>query len=322
MAKRSLSEQLDQAVEAILAHAEVALPTADAALAPLLRLAAVLRDLPSKDFRQRLKADLIRRATMTTATLETARKEIQTVTPYLTVQNLDELIEFTKRAFDAEELVRGGPGSAGGLHVELRIGDSTLMLGGGPGWRGQPQPTSLHHYVKDVDAVYQRALKAGGISIEEPVDQFYGDREAGVKDPAGNNWYIATHQGENYIPEGMRVVTPFLQPRGAGQLIDFLKRAFGAEESACHRGPDGTVMHAKVKIGDSIIEMGEAHGPIQPMPTVFYVRVPKVDAAYEQAVQAGAGTLSAPADQPYGHRVAAVSDGFGNSWYLAAPIEK
>ncbi len=321
MAKRSLSEQLDQAVEAILAGAEAA-PGADAAaLAPLVDLARVLRDLPSANFRERLKADLHRSATMTTQTLEATPTELQTVTPYLTVQNLDELIDFTKRAFDAEELVRGGPGSGGGLHVELRIGDSMLMMGGGPNWRGEPRPTALHHYVKDVDAVYQRALQAGGISIEEPVDQFYGDREAGVKDPAGNNWYIATHQGESYIPEGMRAVTPFLQPRGAGQLIEFLKRAFGAEESACHRRPDGTIMHAKVRIGNSIVEMGEAHGPIQPLPTTFFVRVEDADTAYQKALQAGGTSQSEPANQPYG-RVAAVADGFGNSWCLVAPIGK
>ena len=70
----------------------------------------------------------------------------------------------------------------------------------------------------DADAAYQRALDAGATSLEAPVDQFYGDREAGVKDPTGNVWWIATHKlgtAGTYMPAGMRSVTPFMHPVGA-----------------------------------------------------------------------------------------------------------
>jgi uncharacterized glyoxalase superfamily protein PhnB len=321
MAKRSLSEQLDQAVEAILAHPDAALPQADARLAPLVRLAALLCNLPSEDFRVRLKADLIRRRSMTTKTGDVLREDLHTITPYLTAQKAPELIDFVKQAFGAAEL-RRGTGSAGGIHASVRIGDSILMIGGGGAWRGTPMPAAIHLYVPDADAVYQRALEAGATCLRAPVDQAYGDREASVKDLAGNHWYIATHQGGPPIPEGLRSVTPYLHPRGADQLIAFLRRAFGAEETACYRSPDGTILHAQITIGDSVVEMGEAHGDIQPMPAMFYLSVNDVDAWYGRAVQAGAASLAAPAEQPYGARVGSVTDPFGNVWYMATPLKK
>ena len=96
-----------------------------------------------------------------------------------------------KQAFGGVEVFRT-TGSAGGLHAEVTIGDSKLMIGGYESV--EEIPTALHLYVPDADAVYQRALEAGATSLEEPVDQFYGDREAGVKDPTGNVWWIATHK--------------------------------------------------------------------------------------------------------------------------------
>ena len=78
------------------------------------------------------------------------------------------------------------------MHAEVRVGDSIIMLGesGGP---FPPMPTCLYLYVPNTDAVYKASLNAGGTSIREPADQFYGDRVAGVKDPSGNQWWIATH---------------------------------------------------------------------------------------------------------------------------------
>jgi uncharacterized glyoxalase superfamily protein PhnB len=97
-------------------------------------------------------------------------------------------------------------------------------------------PTGIHLYVKDADAVYERAVQAGATSLYRPVDQSYGDREAGVKDLSGNHWYIATSRSTEYRPEGLRTVTPFLHPHGAARMIDFLNQAFGAEErSRAHR---------------------------------------------------------------------------------------
>lgn len=257
---------------------------------------------------------------MTTAAVRTIPEGDPTITPYLTVAGAVELIDFVKAVFGAEERFRG-TGSAGGVHAEVWIGDSKLMIGGGGAWRGTPMPTGLHLYVPDADAVYRRALQAGATSLHEPTDQPYGDREAGVKDASGNHWYIATHQGPAYVPEGFRSLTPFLHPKGADRQIDFLKRAFAAEEVSVHRSPEGTVLHATIKIGNSVLEMGEAHGQFQPMPTMFFLQVDDVDAWYERAVAGGGVSHSPPADQPYGERVGCVTDAFGNMWYLATHIK-
>ena len=116
-----------------------------------------------------------------------------TITPYLMVQEAAQLIDFVKQAFAATETFRT-TGSAGGIHAEVRIGDSMVMIGGGGAWKGEPMPAAIYLYMDDVDAVYQRTLQAGATSLTEPADQSYGDRVAGVKDPFGNVWYIATHQ--------------------------------------------------------------------------------------------------------------------------------
>jgi uncharacterized glyoxalase superfamily protein PhnB len=118
-----------------------------------------------------------------------------TITPYLMVQEAAQLIDFVKQAFAATETFRT-TGSAGGIHAEVRIGDSMVMIGGGGAWKGEPMPAAIYLYIDNVDAVYQRTLQAGATSLTEPADQSYGDRVAGVKDPFGNVWYIATHQNE------------------------------------------------------------------------------------------------------------------------------
>jgi uncharacterized glyoxalase superfamily protein PhnB len=126
------------------------------------------------------------------------------VTNYLTVPGVAKLIEFLQKAFDAGIMERmEGPGGAV-MHAQVKIGDSMVMMGE-PDPRGkyQPRPTNLYLYVTDCDAVYRRAIDAGGKSLEEPKDQFYGDRSSGVEDPSGNYWWIATHI-EDVSPEELR----------------------------------------------------------------------------------------------------------------------
>ncbi len=251
-------------------------------------------------------------------------KGYSTVTPYIVAQDADALIGFMQKTFAAEELFRGGPGSEGGLHCEVRIGDSMLMVGGGGAgvnWLGTPMPSAFHIYVPDCDATYSRALEAGGTSIDQPVDQFYGERSATVKDAAGNFWYIATYKGESYKWPGAPTVQTSLHPLRAEPVLNFVKHAFGAVELGRHASPDGVIHHATVKIGNGLIEMGEAHGPYQPMPTMFYLYVPDVDSLYRRAIQAGATSISEPADQPYGDRSGGVTDPFGNKWYIATHIK-
>jgi PhnB protein len=333
MAKRSLSEQLDQAVAAILIDPHAAALSVDSSIASLVRLVADLRELPSDAFRETLRQNLIRRASMAATTtaegtrrVSPIREGFHTITPYLQVFRAAELIDFVKAAFGAEERFRStGTGSAGGMHAEVRIGDSIVMIGGGGTWKGPEKPTAIHLYVEDADATYERAMRAGATSLQGPTDQPYGDREAGVKDLAGNFWYIATHQAAgrgagSYRPEGFHTVTPFFHPHGAGRMIDFLKQAFKAQEVDCFKSPEGTVQHASLKIGDSMVELGEAHGQFQPMPTAIYMYVNDTDEVYRQAVQAGGTSTLPPTDQPYDDRNAWVDDPFGNSWYIATHV--
>jgi PhnB protein len=320
MSEEARIDRLAEALEGVLSDPRAPLPSGDPELTELLRIAHDLRDLPSPTFKARLGADLSRRTAMVmTATDKTTRPGIRSVTLYLAVRPAVELVEFVKRAFGAEELVRT-TGSAGGVHAEVRIGDTRVMIGGGGAWAGTPRPTALHLYVTDADQVYRAALEAGADSLRGPVDQPYGDREASVKDIAGNHWYIATHQAGSHIPAGLGTVTPYLHPRGTPELIAFMKQAFAAEEMAIHRGPEGSIVHAKIRVGGSVVEMGEAHGEWGPMPTMFYVYVDDVDAWYRRALAAGATSMEAPALQPYGERRAAVRDAFDNQWYLAAAV--
>jgi uncharacterized glyoxalase superfamily protein PhnB len=100
-------------------------------------------------------------------------------------------MEFLKNAFDAKEMFRMD-GPDGVVHAEMKIGDSMVMMGEAKGeWK--PMPASLHIYTEDVDRAYRRAVDAGGVSLREPANQFYGDRSGGVKDPCGNMWWVATH---------------------------------------------------------------------------------------------------------------------------------
>jgi len=124
------------------------------------------------------------------------------------------------------------------------------------------------------------------------------------------------------IPDGYHSVTPYLVVQGAAKLLDFLKQAFAAQE--LHRPmlrPDGTIMHAEVRVGDSVVMMGEPMGEHTPMPGSLYLYVPDVDAVYKRALQAGATSLTEPADQFYGDRSAGVTDPVGNRWWIATHKE-
>jgi PhnB protein len=246
------------------------------------------------------------------------RTGFHTVTPYLIVQDAPALLDFVNKVFAAEEMYRG-IGSAGGVHAELRIGDSMVMIGGGGrdlAWKGESRLAALHVYVDDTDAVFRRAVDAGATAIQEPADQEYGERSGSVRDREGNHWYIATAEGAE-IPEGLHTVNTCLHPLRAEPVISFLKRAFGAEEVEKYASPEGVIHHAKVRIGTSPVELGEAHGPYQPMRSTFYLYVPDVDAMYRRALEAGGTSTGEPVNQPYGDRTASVQDAFGNQWYIA-----
>jgi PhnB protein len=333
MNKRTPIEELDLTIDAILAGPRDAAPTVGARQATLVRVAADLRDLPSENFKVRLKSELREQAellkqaelggktTMSTANVSTAavnpvRRGFRTITPYLQVMQVEEVINFVKQAFGGEELFRS-QGGAGGIHTEIKVGESMRMIGGGGTWKGPARPAGLLIYVDDADESYRRAMEAGATSIHEAVTQPYGDREGSVTDAAGNNWYITTRRVSEYAPAGYGDILLGFMPAGAAQFIDFLTAAFGAETIMRHDAPNGTVGHARIRIGDSIVMVSEPRGRYQPMPAGVYMYVENADEVYERAIRAGATSLYPVADMPYGDRMGGVTDAFGNEWYIA-----
>lgn len=318
MAEGALIDRLDQTIDAVLARRDASSALADPELAPLAVLAVELRHYPSPDFKARLRANLERRATMTLALAATdIREGFTTITPYLTVPEAG-MVDFLTRVFGAEETASAKVDH--GMHREVRVGNSMLMIAESRHEGAPLRPAAFHVYVPDVDAAFERALAAGAESMGAPEDRPYGERAGFVKDRFGNHWYIATHLGASYVQEGLRTVTPFLHPRGVPAYIEFLTRAFGAVEEFRHQTPEGVVMHARLRIGNAAIEMGDTQGAGEPMPASFYLYVADADALYEQAVAAGAKSLLPPTDQSYGDRMAAVEDPMGNVWSIARPV--
>ena len=252
------------------------------------------------------------------------REGFRTITPYLVVDDVHAEVEFLTRAFGAEGQVYG-LGTQGGFHGEYKIGESMIMVGGGgrgSAWKGHAFPGSMHLYVEDVDATYDRALQAGATSLYAPREQPFGDRDCGIQDAGGNQWFLGTRLGGAHVPEGAHNLMAHLRPKGAPRMIDFLKQAFGAQEVLVHRSPDGVIHYARMSIGDAVIEMGEAHGQWQPMPAVFMMYVDDVDESYERAIKAeGAVAKDPPKLQPHGARVGSITDPFDNVWYIASQMK-
>ena len=142
-------------------------------------------------------------------------KGMHTVNSYLTVEGVPRLIEFLKQGLDAQPVghVHSAPDGRI-MHAEVKIGDTIVMLGEPVGtWK--PRPCNLYLYVKDVDAVYHKAIQAGGKALNEPKDQFYGDRSGGVEDPSGNWWWIATHVEDVSEEEMGRRMEEAMKPHSA-----------------------------------------------------------------------------------------------------------
>lgn len=122
-------------------------------------------------------------------------------------------------------------------------------------------------------------------------------------------------------PEGYQSVIPYLHVNGAAKMIAFMKEVFDAQEIALYPRPDGTVGHAAVRIGDSVVELADGGQDWPAMPCALQVYVPDADAVYHRALKAGATSLVEPASQFYGDRTASVRDSFGNNWYIATQVE-
>jgi uncharacterized glyoxalase superfamily protein PhnB len=109
-----------------------------------------------------------------------------TVIPRIFTNDVAGVVGFLKSVFGAHGQLRVG------APAEIRIGDSLLMVSDGGGVR-EERPAFLYVYVENADEAYRRAIEAGALMIEMPIDTPYGDRRATVRDPWGNIWQIATH---------------------------------------------------------------------------------------------------------------------------------
>lgn len=230
MAEGALTDRLDQAVDALLSRRDASFALRDPELAPLARMAADLSFYPSPEFKTRLRAQLERSTTMSAALVSTSvREHFTTITPYIRMKDAG-LVDFLRHTFGAAEL-HSARGSGGGMHREVLVGDSMIMIGEGGAAGVMPiRPSTCHVYVEDVDATFARAIAAGGTSLGAPENRPYGERAGFVKDPFGNHWYIAAHLGDSYVPASVRTLTPFLHAHDAARQIEFLKQAFAAAE--------------------------------------------------------------------------------------------
>jgi PhnB protein len=325
MAERPLADRLDESVDAILTRGDATGALRDRELAPLARVAADLRHYPSPDFKARLRAQLERQTeqlertpTMTAvSTTPAVREGFTTVTPYIRVGQ-EGLADFLVQVFDAQETF-SGRGGGGGMHREIRIGDSMLMIGEGGSSASAVmpiRPVAFHVFVKDVDATFERAVAAGAEPIGKPEDRHYGERSGFVRDPFGNHWYIATALGPKSLANALRTVTPALHVQRPVEYVDFLTRGLGAVDEMSALGPAGELRYGLVRVGDAAIELS---GEGTPMPGSFMLYVADPDTLYQQAIAAGATSIMPLTDQPHG-RVGGVQDMEGSQWFFSRPV--
>jgi uncharacterized glyoxalase superfamily protein PhnB len=244
------------------------------------------------------------------------RPGFNNIAPYIVVNGAAILIEFLKTAFQGSERLRVPRPDGTVMHAEIGIGNSVIELADASE-QHPPRPVTVHLYVDDADAAYERSLQAGATSIYPVDDQFWGDRQGCAKDEFGNVWYIAMAKTWEPGPDRMPSVQPYLHLHGAEKMIPFAEAAFHAETLGLAKSPEGKILHATIRIGHATFEIDEANAQFQPMPCYLHVYVPDTDGYYAEAVRAGATSVEPPATKPYGERSAAVRDTFDNIWFLA-----
>ena len=290
------------------------------------------------------------------------------ITPSIVVVDVDAALALYATAFGATttERVVGAGGRV--VHAEMRIGDSIVMLEPEDAEHGSRAPVSvggssgsLFLYVAEVDAVMASAVAAGAELIMPASDMFWGDRYGQVRDANGHRWSIATHTtdfspeemaagGQAFmaamatgspppavtggtpattpVPAGYSTVTPMLTISGA-EALDFYVRALGATETERDLLPDGTLLHAEVRIGDSVVMFsGEspmeadvrtpAHLGASTLSVMHYVT--DADATFARALEAGATTAFPLTDMFWGDRYGVFVDASGQMWSVATHV--
>ena len=206
MTKRSLFDQLDQAITQMLSGVQPSPVELDPEIAPLVRIASQLRDLPRTEFMEQLKSDLERSTAMST-TAEPVAAARTAAAPRIAFKNAAKAIEFYKAAFGAREIMRFAIGEQI-PHAEITIGDSSIMLTDEwpEGGRFSAEtlgnsPVAMALSVPNVDAFVQHAVDAGATIVFPVKDQFYGRREGTLRDPFGYLWSVSTVTEEMSVEE-------------------------------------------------------------------------------------------------------------------------
>ena len=118
-----------------------------------------------------------------------------------------------------------------------------------------------------------------------------------------------------HIPEGYQQVMPYLIIKNASAFIDFMQDIFYAVEVMRHMRDENVIMHAEIKVGESVIMLADSNAQYPPSTAGMFIYVGDADTTYQNALAAGATSITAPADQPYG-RSAGILDPFGNTWWI------
>ena len=177
--------------------------------------AAPLKKLANKAKKLIKKARVAAKSKLASDAPPPAPPRYHTVTPFLNVKGAEEAIAFYKKAFGAEERLRMPAADGSIMHAELTIGDSTIMLADAS--RSPETRSSIHLTVADCDALFERAVSAGGREKMALQDMFWGDRYGQVEDPFGNVWAISTHK-EDVPPEELARRAAALEPASAAAL--------------------------------------------------------------------------------------------------------
>src|SRR5258708_25940959 len=292
MLKRSLNprnkdakkiEQLNSAVDALLTRADGEPAKVEPSVEPLIRVAAGLHDLPRKEFKIRLKAELLEGRKAMSTVAEPVVSVLGSASPRMTFKGAAKAIEFYKNAFGAQETMRC---EVGGKipHAEIKIGNSSVLVTEEwpEGGRFSPEtlgnsPVMMALSVPDVDDFVSHAVDAGAKIVIPIRDQFYGRREGTIQDPFGYSWSVSTVTEEmpveemhrrmdammkgdtaakkpevDPVPRGFHTVTPYLIAENGPRLMEFAKQVFGAEETFHTVGSAGG-LHGAGRGGASLL---------------------------------------------------------------------
>jgi PhnB protein len=246
-----------------------------------------------------------------------APKGYSTVCPYIMVNDVEKQMQFLQTAFNAtiKENLKGPDGLT--MHGEVQIGNIVLLIG--LQTKEIPaQPGMNYVYVDNVHQPYANAMGAGALSITQPTDRFYGVSEAGFKDLHGNTWWAAHFLiNESDDMYGYSTVCPYLVVTDVARQAEFLQTVFNAGVKDMAKQPEGEVVQAEMKIGDVVVIISKSSDELPAQPGMNYVYVNDVDDTYKKAINAGAASITEPAERFYGAKEGGFKDTEGNTWWVA-----